>query len=879
MSTPNDIFVRTLPNGLTVLLQEAHDAPLASFWVWYRVGSRDEHPGLTGISHWVEHMQFKGTPSLAKGAIFRDVSKHGGTLNALTSNDWTAYYETLPADRLDLSLQIEADRMANSLFDPEETDSERTVILSERQGAENTPTFLLYEEVVGAAFRAHPYRHMVIGHETDLRTISRDDLYDHYRRYYAPNNAFVVAVGDFDAAELYNRIETAFGQIERGSDIKRRQAVEPPQRGERRVTLRRPAPTAYLRMAFHAPNAQHPDTPALLLADAVLSGGKGMGLGGGGPMGRSARFYRALVAAGLARSASSDFDLYVDPYLFTVGVTALPGVDPSQIEAVVDAELARLRDDAVSESELARALKQLKAQYVYSGEGVTNRAFWLGQMEMVDSYRRVASLIDELEAVTPDDIQRVAQTYLQPETRTVGWLVPDGEGGGGTGEEEVDAAALHRRWFFNPSSTTIPGTESRRAPFERREIENGTVILGQARPDDPSVFVRLRLAAGAVHDRGDRAGLAAFTARMLSRGTTTRSFAQFNEETDGLGATVGFETGRLFVEVAIRCLREDLPALLDLAADVLRNPTFPEEEINKVRHELLTAIREQDNDTRSSADRALRRLLYPAGHPYAHRTGGERETVSAIDRDDLVAFHGAHYGPSVMVAAVVGGVPDIDSTAALISDRFTDWQPHVVPARSPGPPPEPGRSRRERVTIAGKSQADVAIGFPVPSRSDPDYYALDMANLILGRLGLMGRLGASVRDRQGLAYYAFSQIEPGREGSIWVSRAGVDPSNVEQALSSITAEVRGLRDDGVSDEELTDAKSYLTGVLPLALETNDGVAATLLNIEHYGLGLDYLDRYPAIVNALDAAQVQQAARQYLDPDRLAAGIAGPADSA
>ncbi len=173
----------------------------------------------------------------------------------------------------------------------------------------------------------------------------------------------------------------------------------------------------------------------------------------------------------------------------------------------------------------------------------------------------------------------------------------------------------------------------------------------------------------------------------------------------------------------------------------------------------------------------------------------------------------------------------------------------------------------------------MAIGFPVPSRSDPDYYALDMANLILGRLGLMGRLGASVRDRQGLAYYAFSQIEPGREGSIWVSRAGVDPSNVEQALSSITAEVRGLRDDGVSDEELTDAKSYLTGVLPLALETNDGVAATLLNIEHYGLGLDYLDRYPAIVNALDAAQVQQAARQYLDPDRLAAGIAGPADSA
>ncbi len=876
LSTSTDTFVGTLPNGLSVLLQESHDAPLASFWVWYRVGSRDERPGFTGISHWVEHMQFKGTPSLAKGAIFRDVSKHGGTLNAMTSNDWTAYYETLPADRLDLSLQIEADRMANSLFDPEETESERTVILSERQGAENTPAFLLYEEVVGAAFRSHPYRHMVIGHETDLRTISRDDLYTHYQHYYAPNNAFLVAVGDFDAPELYSRIEATFGELEQRAQIERRQAVEPPQRGERRVTLRRPAPTAYLRMAFHAPNAKDPDTPALLLADAVLSGGKGMGLGGGGPMGRSARFYRALVAGGLARSASSDFDLYLDPYLFTVGVTALPGVEPGRIEAVVDAEISRLRDETVSEIELARALKQLKAQYVYSGEGVTNRAFWLGHMEIVDTHRRAASLIGELEKITPDDIQRVAQTYLRPETRTVGWLVPEGEGGGATtDEEDAAAAALHRRWFLNPSSATSVNARSWRAPFERRELPNGTVVLGQARPDDPSVFMRLRFAAGAVHDTDDRAGLAAFTARMLSRGTATRSFARFNEETDNLGATVGFETGRLFVEVAIRSLREDLPALLDLTADVLRHPTFPNEEIEKVRQELLTAIREQDNDTRSSADRVLRRLLYPAGHPYARRAGGERETVSTITRDDLVAFHQAHYGPAAMIAAVVGGVSDLDSAADLISDRFADWTTDLAQARSPAPPPPPTQFLRERVAIAGKSQADLAIGFPAPARSDPDYYALDMANLILGRLGLMGRLGASVRDRQGLAYYAFSQIEPGRESSMWVSRAGVDPSNVEQALESITAEVRRLRDEGVSDEELTDAKSYLTGVLPLALETNDGVAATLLNIEHYDLGLDYLDRYPSIINALELAHVQQAARAHLDPDRLVAGIAGP----
>ena len=238
------IFEQTLANGLKVILREAHEAPIASFWIWYRVGSRNELPGLTGVSHWVEHMQFKGTPSFGKGAIFREVSKNGGVLNALTSNDWTAYFETLPAERLDLALRIESDRMTNSLFDPEETEAERTIILSERQGAENSPAYLLYEEVVATAFHAHPYQHPVIGFETDLRAITRDDLYAHYRRAYRPNNAFIVAAGDFDSQELFARIERAFGSIEPGQDIPHVRVIEPPQLGERRVTLRRPAPTS-----------------------------------------------------------------------------------------------------------------------------------------------------------------------------------------------------------------------------------------------------------------------------------------------------------------------------------------------------------------------------------------------------------------------------------------------------------------------------------------------------------------------------------------------------------------------------------------------------------------------------------------------------------
>src|SRR4051794_27349823 len=309
MASPSaDQVVETkLNNGLRVILQEDHSAPVVSIWTWYRVGSRNEQPGKTGLSHWVEHMQFKGTANIAKGQIFRDVSRVGGTLNALTSQDWTAYFETVPSHQIDLPLRIEPDRMVGSLFSAEEVESERTVILSERQGAENNPGYALYEEVVGSAFHAHPYRHMVIGYESDLHAISRDDLYAHYRRYYHPTNAFIVAVGDFESNELLERLERAFSAIPAGDLISRSIGVgEPEQPGERRVVLRRPSGVPYLRMAYHAPGGADADAVPLLVAEAVLSGGQPMGLGGGGAMGRSSRLYKALVASGLARAAGSD---------------------------------------------------------------------------------------------------------------------------------------------------------------------------------------------------------------------------------------------------------------------------------------------------------------------------------------------------------------------------------------------------------------------------------------------------------------------------------------------------------------------------------------------------------------------------------------------
>jgi zinc protease len=415
-----------LPNGLTVLTREMHGAPVVSFWIWYRVGARNERLGVTGVSHWVEHMLFKGTPTFPAGSIHTVVAENGGTLNGYTSDDFTTYFETLPSDRWELALRIEADRIANASFKPEEVASERTVIISEREGHENDPDFKLNEEVQSAAFKIHPYGVDTIGWKCDLLSMTRDDLYQHYQTYYAPNNAIVVAVGDFETPYLLQRVTEMFGDLPRRADVPAVTAVEPEQEGERRVVVRRPGPTASLQIAYHAPAAQDPDVYPLLIADALLSGAKAMGMGGG--MGRSARLYRALVQTDIAASAGSYFRLTRDPHLFQFSATAKPGAPWEDslrtIEAAISREIDRLAQEAPPAQELEKAIRQTRAQFVYSAESVTGLGYIFGWLEIVASADLYAQFLDRLAQVTPGDVQRVVRAYLKPDNRTVGWFVP-----------------------------------------------------------------------------------------------------------------------------------------------------------------------------------------------------------------------------------------------------------------------------------------------------------------------------------------------------------------------------------------------------------------------------------------------------------------------
>jgi len=423
MTIKNNITRHTLKNGMVVLLNEVHTAPLISWWVLYRVGSRNEPTGLTGVSHWVEHMLFKGTEQFPAGYLDKAIDREGGMWNAQTSFDYTAYFETLPSDRIDLGLRAEADRMINATFDPEEVESERTVIISERQGSENSPGFWLGEEVQAAAFRVHGYHHEIIGDMTDLETMTRDDLYNHYRAHYVPNNAIAAIVGDFDTQTMIERLEKLFGSIPAGPAPRLFNRPEPPQQGERRVRIERPGPTQFLSVAYRVPEASHPDWIKLYMLDSILGGASGFG--GGGVGNKTSRFYKALVRTELAASVGSGLLPSIDPYMYQIDVTLREGRTLEEVEAAVFAEIDKAINGEIMQEELDKAKKQARALFAYSGETVTNQAFMLAYYEHVTgSYDWFLTFEERLRTITLEDVHEVAQKYLQPRQRTVGWFIP-----------------------------------------------------------------------------------------------------------------------------------------------------------------------------------------------------------------------------------------------------------------------------------------------------------------------------------------------------------------------------------------------------------------------------------------------------------------------
>ncbi|MBN1955484.1 MAG: insulinase family protein [Anaerolineae bacterium] len=417
---------------------------------------------------------------------------------------------------------------------------------------------------------------------------------------------------------------------------------------------------------------------------------------------------------------------------------------------------------------------------------------------------------------------------------------------------------------------SIPGPQE----IERHELDNGIVVLVRENRSSPAAVVSGYLAVGAYDESPQQAGLAAFTASTLTRGTIHRTFDQIYEQVESIGASMGVSGGTHNTVFGAKSLGEDLGLVLDVLGDVLRHPTFPAQEVEKRRGEILTRLEERAHDTQEMADLAFYKLAYPADHPYSRSQRGYPETISALTRDDLAAFYRDGYGPRGMVIALVGAV-SAKRAVEQVEAAFGDWN-GATRAREPLPAvPRIQKVRQEYVPIPGKTQADIVLGYPGPSRADPTFYDAVLANTILGIFGMMGRLGETVREAQGLAYYSYSQVKGGLGPDAWAVIAGVHPQNVARAIDSIRAEIRRMCQEPPQPDELSDSQAYLTGSLPLLLETNEGVAQSILNIERHGLDYDYLQRYSRIIQEITAERVQAAAQRWLDPDAYAVAVAGP----
>ncbi|MFN3648171.1 MAG: M16 family metallopeptidase [Armatimonadota bacterium] len=865
-----DIRETVLPNGLRVLTKEVRTAPVAHFSVWYAVGSRNEHTGITGVSHLLEHLLFKGTKKYRLGEISRSLFVNGADYNAGTYFDWTNYWETLASDRLELAMQIEADRMVNSRIDKADLDSEMSVVRSELEGGENDPSELLRNAVVATAYTAHPYHWPIIGYRSDVENVSRDQIYDYYKRYYGPNNATIVMVGDFDTDEALELVRKHFGKLKPIPTPPPVYTQEPPQRGERRVTVRRAGSLPMAMIGYRTPAAKDPDFYALDALGTILGDG------------RTSRLYQGLVETQLATDVSAGAPSLKDPFLFMFNAMAAPGVSAEKLETALLEQIERVKNEPVTAQELQRAKTKLEADFVFRSDSVAELADLIGYWQMAVDWKYLTTYLDRIRALTPADLQRVAQKYFVRDTQTVGHFIPAESAG-----EEPPAPRVPE----SSARVDKPGRGDRPIPLpkpskstavarkvDRFKLDNGIEVVVQNNTSSPTFALRGSLPAGRVFEPKGKAGLAGITAALLTRGTEDRPPLDFATSLENVGASLTASSGNLAVNLGGQAQSQHFNLLMDLLGDMLREPTFREEEIERLKSQILAGLSQEADDPSSLAMRAFRRAVYPEGHPLRPETLEEAaRQVRSITRDDVVNFYRQQYGPDRMILVVVGNVT-ADQVREQLRLRLGDWARNAS-ARAIPNVDLPAAARADRITIPvpDKSETSVVWGHAGGlRRSDPDFYATQVMNMILGGGGaLNSRLGNTIRDEQGLVYDVYSFYDADLYSGPVLAALGTNPANASRALEGLEKEIARIREQGVTQREVEEAVAYITGSYPVSLATNNGLADALWRMEFYDLGPDYLDRFGELYRSVTVEQVNRAAQEHLKPGQAVRVIAGP----
>ncbi len=815
----------TLPNGLVVIVQEDHSAPVASVQAWCETGSITEDKQLgAGLSHILEHMLFKGTTTRQPNEIAQSVQDLGGYINAYTSFERTVYWIDLPSKGTATAIDILADAMMNSTLPAEEYVKEQEVIRREFAMGEDDPDRVSSRKLFATAYREHPYRYPVIGHLDVYNTLTRDDVMAYYKARYVPNNLFFVVVGDVNAEEVYKQIATYFEKYPRQAIAPVYIPQEPMQLGRREEHREFPTELTRLDMAWHIPEVTHPDVPALDLLALVLGGG------------RSSRLYRKLrEEEGSAHAIHAWCYTPGQPGLFGVDAT----LDPDKRETVqkgVLAILEELKRDGITPEELAKAKKQTLAGHLSGLATTRGKASDLGTNWML--IRNLDFTRDYLEAVqkvTVADITRVLQTYFEDRNLTVSSLNPVGS---------LAAAAQEA------------------APLAAGEIQkftlsNGLRLLVREDARLPLVSMVATFKAGLLVENTESNGITKLFSRTLLKGTKTRSAEQIAEEIESLGGGIGAEAGNNSFNISVKVMEPDLATGLEILADVLRNPAFPEKAIAREKEAQLASIKAEEEEMTTMARNLLRRNLYP-GHPYGLRGNGSVESVKALDRDQLAAFHQQYVAGSNGVIAVFGDVKAAEVKALV--EKALGNLPKGEPALAKLPQPAPLTEAKSVEEFKDKAQAIVMIGYRGTDLYSPDRLALELIDEASSDLG--SRFFIRIREKLGLAYFVGTSQLAGLVPGPFVFYLGTAPAKVEAVKAEFLDEISQLAKEGLTVDELRRAKEKLLGQQEIRNQSNDAFAHACALDELYGLGFDDYRRLRTRIEAITLKEVKAVAQKY-----------------
>ncbi len=896
LALTQDVRKTVLDNGLTVLTKEVHSAPVVTVQVWYKIGSRDEAPGVNGIAHQLEHMMFKGTTDrpIQFGRLF---SALGSESNAFTSYDNTVYFGTIQREKLKALLTLEADRMQNSSIEPQQLAKEKRVVISELQGYENSPGYRLSRTVMRSAFPTQAYGLPVGGTKADVEKFTVEQVRYYYHKYYSPKNATLVIVGDFQTEPTLAAVKETFGKVQNRelkgegdapstpnaapanqSSNPQPSNVQPAtsQRQQAPIVLRQEGSAKFLQEVYPLPAVNHPDVPALDVMDYILTGG------------RNSRLYQALVESGLASGMSGGAINLSKAGWYELSATAAPGQELEKIDQVLASELAKLRDKGVTEEELNRAKTQLTATVILGNRDITSQAMQLGSDQSIaGDYRYTERYLATVKNIGSADVQRVAQTYLASANRTVGFFEPtklDGKAGttstGATQTSEsfnagppVDPAEVAK---YLPSIDSANTQVTQSLPQEFR-LANGLRVLLLPDPSTPTVTLSGYMRAGTEFDSAPKAGLASLTAENLMNGTKTRDALQIAKALEERGASLGFGANREGVSIEGNSLAADLPILIQTFADVVQNATFPTEKLELTRQQALTSLKVELDTPSVLARRTFQQTIYPENHPF-HAFPTDN-SLKGISREDLVTFYQQHYRPDTTILTLVGDF-DAAKVRSLLESQLSQWQASGKPLVANYPKVElPKTLVRLNPVMPGKAQSITYLGYKGIDRKDPRFYAASVLNQIVGGDTLSSRLGTEIRDRQGLTYGIYSYFQAGLNPGPFLIQMQTAPEDASKAIASTISLLKNIQEKGVTSAEVAAAKRSITSQYPVALANPDGLAQTILSNEVYGLGPSEIREFLNQIKAVTVDQVNQSAKELLHPDNLVVVTAGPSVSA